>query len=72
MTWDATVDDSLEGKDYPEGRVTPRDPESINWYETPAYQPYLSTWKQTMGYSRYLDRNPAAGKETKKQKTKKQ
>ena len=45
LAWNTSVDASFAGRDYPEGRVTPADPESVFWYETPAYQPYLEQWK---------------------------
>ena len=72
LTWDATVDASFGGNDYPEGRVTPPDPEPINWYETPQYQSFLSTWKNRWEFNRYLDPNSSPDKKNpKKKQTKK-
>jgi arylsulfatase A-like enzyme len=46
VTWNQTVEASFEGRDYPGGKVSPPDPPSVSWWETPAYQPYLAEWKQ--------------------------
>ena len=50
IAWNASVDASFEGKDYPEGKVTPPDPESISWTEAPIYQPYLQRLQQRWEY----------------------
>jgi len=59
LAWNATMDASFAGKDYPEGKVTPPDPPSVSWYETPPYQPFLADWKQRWEYRGYLDRAPS-------------
>lgn len=56
LDWSASVDVSFEGKDYPEGKVSPPDPEPVNWFELPQYQPYLEKWKQRWEYRGYLNR----------------
>jgi arylsulfatase A-like enzyme len=56
LAWDATMDASFAGKDYPEGIVSPPDPESVFWYDTPPYQPFLSEWKERWEYKRYVNR----------------
>jgi arylsulfatase A-like enzyme len=58
LAWDATMDASFEGSDYPEGKVTPADPEPVNWYETPPYQPYLEEWKSRWEFKSFLERAP--------------
>ncbi len=68
LAWNATVDASFAGEDYPEHKVTPADPESQNWYETAAYQPYLAAWKDRWEYERYLTSTPKAAKGAKKKK----
>jgi len=40
-TWNQSVDDSVAGKDYPEGRVVPPDPGPKTWMTAEEYQPYL-------------------------------
>ncbi len=60
LDWDATMEASFDGKDYPEGNVSPPDPEPVNWYETPQYQPFLAEWKQRWEYKDYLNRKPAS------------
>lgn len=57
LAWDAGMDASFAGKDYPEGQVSPPDPESVNWYDVPGYQPYLSQWKERWEYKGALDRS---------------
>ena len=55
--WNRSVERSLAGKDYPEGRLTEPDPEPIFWTELPAYQPYFEQWKQRPEYrSRLVNR----------------
>ena len=56
LEWDAGVDRSFAGQDYPEGHVSPPDPEPVNWYELPAYRPYLQEWRQRWEFRRYLNR----------------
>jgi arylsulfatase A-like enzyme len=56
LDWNASVDDSFAGKDYPEGEVSPPDPEPVNWFELPQYQPFLDEWKQRWEYRGYLSR----------------
>ncbi len=57
-----SIDASFAGKDYPEGRVTPPDPEPVNWHEAPSYQPWIAQWKGYWAYDRYLNAPPATAK----------
>ena len=57
LDWNASVDRSFAGQDYPEGKVTPPDPQPINWFESPEYAPYLSDWKDRWEYRSYLNRS---------------
>ncbi len=41
---------SIDGEDYPAGIVTPGNPESSQWVDLPAYQPYLESWKDRPEY----------------------
>jgi arylsulfatase A-like enzyme len=50
------MDASFAGKDYPEGKVTPPDPQPVNWYEAQQYQPYLEDWKLRWEFQSYLKR----------------
>ena len=56
LEWDAGVDRSFAGADYPDGRVSPPDPAPVNWYELPAYRPYLPEWRERWEFRRYLRR----------------
>lgn len=51
LAWNAGVDASFAGKDYPEGRLVPADPTPIAWNRVPAYQPYLASWKDRWEYA---------------------
>jgi arylsulfatase A-like enzyme len=54
LAWNAGVDASFAGKDYPEGRLVPADPAPIAWNRVPAYQPYLAAWKDRWEYASAL------------------
>jgi arylsulfatase A-like enzyme len=76
IAWDATMDASFAGRDYPGGKVSPPDPAPVAWYDTPQYQPYLAEWKQRWEYQSYIERaqsgntkNPAQGGAKKKKKS---
>ncbi len=51
--WAATVDASIAGKDYPEGKVDPNQPERRFWYEDEAYAPHFSTFLGRPEYQKY-------------------
>ena len=51
LTWNDSVSASFAGKDYPEGKVTPPDPQSISWTEHASYQPYLAEWQKRWEYA---------------------
>lgn len=65
LGWNASMDISFSGKDYPEGEVLPPDPEPVNWYDAPQYQPFLTEWKQRWEYESYLNRATGEKKERK-------
>jgi arylsulfatase A-like enzyme len=54
--WNRSVEASFAGEDYPEGKVDPADPNSVFWFRTEAYQPYLSEWRERWEYQRYIER----------------
>lgn len=68
LAWNASVEASFAGKDYPEGKVTPPDPEPRAWYELPTYQPYLAQWKNRWEYRSYLERTEGTPAKTGKKK----
>lgn len=55
LAWNETAEASFAGKDYPQGQVTPADPEPQFWYDTPAYAPYLAGWKDRWEFKSYLE-----------------
>lgn len=64
LAWNASVDASFAGKDYAEGRLSPPDPEPVNWYDLPQYQPYLADWKQRWEFKGFLNRAKGKAKQT--------
>ena len=48
--WNASVDASFDGKDYPEGKVTSAAPPQVQWANTPEYRPFLESWKDRWEY----------------------
>jgi arylsulfatase A-like enzyme len=55
LAWDATMDASFSGKDYPEGKVEPADPGPVNWFETDRYRAHESEWKIRPEFRRYFE-----------------
>jgi hypothetical protein len=70
LDWNVSMDASFAGKDYPEGRVTPPDPEPVNWFDVPQYQPFLNEWKQRWEFQSYLNRGGGQTKTVGKKKQK--
>ena len=54
--WDATVDASGEGKDYPSGKVDSPQPPRMFWTELEAYRPYFKAWRERPEYKGRLQR----------------
>lgn len=50
--WNTEVDASMAGKDYPEGRVNPGEPERQAWAESKEYAPYLDEFKKRTTYKK--------------------
>ena len=57
LEFNASLNASMNGSDYPEGRVLP-DPAdragSAWWMELPEYQPYLEDWAKRPEYRKRL------------------
>lgn len=51
LDWNASVEASVAGKDYPEGKVSPADPEPVFWYHTSGYERYLPEWRKRWEYA---------------------
>ena len=54
QTWNTSVEESIAGNDYPEGKVVPADPGPRTWAELDQYKPYLEEWKNRPEYRRYI------------------
>lgn len=52
--WNATVDASDAGKDYPEGKIAPGEPERRFWNEDPAYEEHMEAFKLRPEYASWL------------------
>ena len=55
--WNASVEASIAGEDYPEGKVDPGQPTPQFWWKDPRYKPYLEDWKKRPEYGR-INRTP--------------
>ncbi len=53
--WDATMEASFAGQDYPEGKLATPDPEPVAWYETDRYRAYEAEWKSRPEFRRYYE-----------------
>jgi arylsulfatase A-like enzyme len=60
--WNASVQASADGRDYPEGRVDPQHPPSRDWTAAPEYAAYLPQWKERVEFRAYLERAAKGGK----------
>jgi len=65
LAWNTGVDASFAGRDYPEGTVSPADPQPMFWNEVAAYQPFLASWKDRWEYAPLLNREPKPAKKAK-------
>lgn len=73
LDWNASVDNSDAGKDYPSQKVNEDEPEPRFWTEVEAYQAYFPEWKLRWEYqARLTPKKKAAPKQKKKDKAKKQ
>jgi arylsulfatase A-like enzyme len=48
--WQAELAASIAGRDYPEGRVIPGEPEPQHWSDVEGYAPYFEDWKRRPEY----------------------
>ncbi len=55
--WNHSVDNSVAGNDYPEGRVTDAVTERRNWPDLDIYRKWFDEWKDRPEFRRYLDKN---------------
>tara|TARA_R110002049_G_scaffold72490_6_gene187462 strand:- start:181098 stop:182570 length:1473 start_codon:yes stop_codon:yes gene_type:complete len=62
LAWNDSVEASIQGKDYPEGRVDPSEPESKFWMEVKEYEPYFDEWKNRWEYASRLAPKPKRAK----------
>ena len=54
--WNASVDRSVAGKDYPEGKVSPDEPGARVWTQSPIYEPYFDQLRDRPEYKRYFNK----------------
>ena len=57
-TRNESIENSLAGKDYPEGRVNAGEPEPRFWTAVDAYRPYFDAWKKRPEYASRLNGKP--------------
>lgn len=56
--WNESVEESVQGKDYPEKKLMPGDPEPRFWTDMPEYEPYFNQWKKRWEYHSRLNQKP--------------
>ena len=61
----ASIDASIAGKDYPEGKVNAENPPSRFWMDMKEYAPYFEAWKKRKEYAGRLSKR-SGGKKKKK------
>lgn len=54
QTWNDSIESSIAGKDYTEGKVIPADPGPKTWMRLEEYKPYLKGWKNRPEFRRYI------------------
>ena len=54
VAFNDSVQASMIGKDYPEGRVNPNQPPRHFWTEMPEYEPYFEEWVKRPEYESRL------------------
>lgn len=50
LKWNASVDASFAGKDYPEGHVLASEPKTRDWMTSPEYAPYMTELRKRPEY----------------------
>ncbi|MDA0766667.1 MAG: sulfatase-like hydrolase/transferase [Verrucomicrobia bacterium] len=56
LAWKSAVEESVAGKDYPEGKVREGEPASRQWSDDPRYEKYFEEWKMRPEYEGVLRR----------------
>jgi arylsulfatase A-like enzyme len=51
QTWKSSVDASVAGKDYPEGKVREGEPKPKRWSDDERYEQYFEEWKKRWEYA---------------------
>ena len=54
IAWQSSLQDSVAGKDYSEGRVREGEPEPKFWTEVIEYEPYFEDWRSRPEYKSRL------------------
>jgi hypothetical protein len=54
IAFNDSVQASIRGEDYPEGRVNPNQPPRVFWWEMEAYEPYFKDWVKRPEYGKRL------------------
>ena len=52
----ASIEASVAGKDYPEGKVNQPQPSRIFWHTVDAYKPFFPEWSKRPEYGAWLKR----------------
>ena len=55
ITWNQSVEESVKGKDYPNGLLEPNG-YRVFWNTLPEYKPYFDQWKNRPEYKNVLNK----------------
>lgn len=69
--WNASVDESVTGKDYPEGKVNDSEPASRFWMDDERYKPFFDDFRtrpQLAGRLKSAEAKKKAAKDKRKSK----
>jgi hypothetical protein len=62
LDWNKSVEASVAGKDYPEGKVAASEPPSRDWVTAPEYQKYLPELRKRPEYAAAIEKSPTKAK----------
>lgn len=58
IDWNESVQNSVAGRDYPTGDVSPNHPERRFWPDLSEYQPYFRQWRDRPEFQKWLKNKP--------------
>ncbi len=56
LAWNESADASFAGKDYPQGKLVPPDPEPVLWFDLPQYEDFVERRRDRWEFKSYIER----------------